>query len=463
MNAETRKLYGKRALSLLLFAAGIVVIYLLLRYPLVDDTKAQSRVTFHDYYETDPIDILFVGPSHSVHFIDAVLMTDTLGRSVYNLATTGQLLVETNALIHDAIDNRGIKKIFCEVSVSRLPRTESEPTAIYIVTDYLKNPWYNAKMIFGETPTDAYLNGLKLRRGMEPLQFYFSKPVQIMKKKQDPDYKNYKGTKSYRGRGQWGIYSINYDQAGYAFNVKTGGINHTKLEDVQDKQMEYLLDIIRYCKEKDVELVLYIPPYSEVYKQVFEQYWEITDMVKDTVAREGATIIDLNLVKDEYLKLDANDFYVHDHANSQAGEEISAFLAQYIKDPEGDYFLDTIEEKYPDQDSVTAVAFEAQFVTDQGSYSKYKLKKGDLKDVKVTLWAQGYHQIPATARMWSTTYDEETDTYTEGEELTGKTIDAYKTEFSFPGEQFKTNFLIRLYDPETGEQIYQANTKFDKD
>ncbi len=118
---------------------------------------------------------------------------------------------------------------------------------------------------------------------------------------------------------------------------------------------------------------------------------------------------------------------------------------------------------YPDRDSVSAVAFEAQFVTDQGSYSKYKLKKGDLKDVKVTLWAQGYHQIPATARMWSTIYDEETDTYTEGEELTGKTIDAYKTEFSFPGEQFKTNFLIRLYDPETGEQIYQANTKFDKD
>ena len=132
MNAETRKLYGKRALFLLLFAAGIVVIYLLLEYPLMDDTKAQSRVTFHDYYETDPIDILFVGPSHSVHFIDAMLMTDTLGESVYNLATTGQLLVETNALIHDAIDNHGIKRIFCEVSVSRLPRTESEPTAIQL-------------------------------------------------------------------------------------------------------------------------------------------------------------------------------------------------------------------------------------------------------------------------------------------------------------------------------------------
>ena len=463
MNAEKIKLYGKRALSLFLFAAGIVVICRLLEYPLVDDTASQSRVTFHDYYETEPIDILFVGPSHSVHFIDGVELTDQLGVSVFNLSTKGQHIEETYSLIKDAVENRGIKRICCELSITRLKNMDIDQTAVYIVTDYFKNPIENAKMIFGLTPTAAYLNALPLRRGIDPLKFTASEPFEIIKKKQDPAYSGYEGTEMYRGRGEWAIYDINYDADGYAYNVNTTTINHFTTKSMNQVRLDYLRKIIRVCRENDAQLIFYIPPFSEVYKQAFEEYWQITDLTKQLVAEEGATLIDLNLVKDEYLHLDASDFYEMDHANTQAGERISDFLAQYIREPDGDYFLDTLEEKYPDQDAVTAVAFSAEFQTDKGTYNKVKDIKGKLKEIKLQIWAQGYHPIKAQGRIWSTTYDEETGSHVENKELTGTVIDEYKTVFTIPGEDFGEDFLIRLYDPDTGEQIYRAYSAFDKD
>ncbi|MCR5339400.1 MAG: hypothetical protein K6E75_12680 [Lachnospiraceae bacterium] len=463
MNAKNAKLYGKRALSLFLFAAGIIVISRLLQYPLVDDTASQSRVTFHDYYETNPIDILFVGPSHSVHIIDAVQMTDQSGEAVFNLSTKGQLIEETYSLIKDAVENRGIRRICCELSITRLKKVKTEQTAVYIVTDYYKNALERAKLIFKLMPTGAYLNTLSLRRGMDPLSFSISKPFRILKKKQDPAYTGYQGTNLYKGRGEWAIYDSPFDAKGFAYNVKTTAINHFTTKDIDQERMDHIRKIIRVCRENNTQLVFYIPPYSEVYKQEFEEYWEITDQVKKLVLEEGALLIDLNLVKDEYLSLNASDFYELDHANSYAGERISAFLTQYLREPEGDYFQDTIEEKYPDQDAVTAVAYLAEFQTDQGIFYKADDIKGTLQEVKLTVRPQGYHPIKAQAGMWAVTYDPESDSYTEGEEVTGTVINDQITEFIIPGEDFGNDYLIRLYDPDTKEQIYRAYTRFDKD
>ncbi len=463
MNKERMKLYGKRALCIILFLAGIALIYKLLEYPLDDDTTAQTRVTFHDYYETDPIDILFIGPSHTVYFLDAVKMTDDLGVSVFNIGSKDQLLVASDYIIRDAVMNRGVKRVFCEMSVSRLIRKVNGTIPVYIVSDYFRNFVYKMRLWFGETHTDEYMDGFRIRRNIEPLEFDLSQPLKTMEKKKDPDYINYKGTEKYRGRGQWAQEGVTYRSDGYAFNINTNQINHAELEDVQAKQLNYLLDIIHVCQENDVELVFYVPPYDEVYKQCFENYWEITAMARDLIEGEGATMIDMNLVKDEYLNLNVSDFYSHDHASTTAGERITVFLEQYIQNPDGDYFHSTIEEKHPDQDSVTAVAFSAEFITDKGTYSRSDKIKGNLQEVKVQVWAQGYHEIPATARMWNANYDKKTKEFIEDEELVGTKIDEFKTEFSFPGEAFGRGYVIKLYDPVTGEEIYRAPTKFNKD
>ena len=463
MNSERVKIYFKRALSIVLFVVGIALIYKLLEYPLFDDTKAQTRVTFHDYYETDPIDILFVGTSHTVRALDAVTMTDELGESVFNLGTSGQNLVETEYLIRDAVENRGIRRIYCEISNSRFFRKGGVPEAIYIVTDYFKNIYYCAKLIFFNLKTDAWLGALGVRRSIEPLKFSLSGALKTMEAKKDPSYINYKGTSAYAGRGQWPVYSISYDDEGYAFNVNSNSIDKKDINNVHLNQLDHIRNIIRICRENDARLVFYIPPYSEQYMQNAPDYLDITNLAKGVVEGEDATVIDLNLVKDEYLKLNPSDFQNGDHVMIQAGKKVSSFLARYISEPDEAYFLSTIEEKHPDQDAVTAVAFSAEFITDKGSYPLVGEIKGDLKEIKLKLWAQGYHPIPVIARMWRTIYDEASDSYMEADELTGTAVDEYETEFSFETDSLETNYLIRLYDPATGRQLYQAYTKFDKD
>ncbi len=442
---------------------GIVLVYRLLSYPLVDDVSSQSRVTFHDYYETDPIDILFVGPSHTVRFLNAEQMTKELGISVYNLGTIDQELVGSYYLIKDAIENKGIKKIYFEISISRLFKKHSISTSVFIITDYFKNFIYKVRLVLGELKSEEYLNAFRLRRSVEPLKFSMSQVTDLVEKKKEAKYTEYKGDKRYNGRGQWTIKRGYTDDGGYAFNVSTGSIDDYTIDEIKDRQIEYFRDIIRFCNERNVELVIYIPPYTEVYKQYYEDYWLITDMVKSIVSEEGGKIIDLNLVKDEYLKLSQSDFYLQDHPNYNGGIKISSFLAQYIRNPNDDYFVSSVSEKYPNQDDVTAVAYLAEYKTKKKKYYVIDKVKGKLQSIDVKLWAQGYHKIPAKAKMWTTTYDESSNKYIEDEEIVGTKEDEYVTDFSFETNALDKMYIIKLYNPDTGEQIYQAYTKFDED
>ena len=76
--------YIKRAIRIALLFIGAVIIYKGLDYLVSDDTSAQTRITFHDFYEED-VDILFTGSSHSIECINAVTLSERTGKSVFEI------------------------------------------------------------------------------------------------------------------------------------------------------------------------------------------------------------------------------------------------------------------------------------------------------------------------------------------------------------------------------------------
>ena len=156
-------------MGLILFFALLVVIYAGFDYVISDDTEAQTRVTFHDYYEAGKIDYLFIGPSHSVHEINAVKLSEDLDKNVFNLSTSSQDFIGSYYVIREAIALKKTDHIFLELSASRLAVKEQNETAVYIISDYLKSPLIKAEYLTSVFDMSGYIKAfLRLRRNIDP-------------------------------------------------------------------------------------------------------------------------------------------------------------------------------------------------------------------------------------------------------------------------------------------------------
>ena len=72
------------------------------RYILVDDTSSYTRITFHEMYEQDNIDILFVGSSHCYRTFIPEILDKKLGVNTFNVGTSAQQMDGSFMVIKEA-------------------------------------------------------------------------------------------------------------------------------------------------------------------------------------------------------------------------------------------------------------------------------------------------------------------------------------------------------------------------
>lgn len=104
------------------YAAGGLIFLLLfvgcgqfLQYILVDDTVSYTRITFHEMYEQDNIDILFVGSSHCYRSFIPEILDEKLGKNTFNAGTSSQHLDSSYMIIREAAKYNDIEHIYLEL------------------------------------------------------------------------------------------------------------------------------------------------------------------------------------------------------------------------------------------------------------------------------------------------------------------------------------------------------------
>ena len=84
------------------------------RYILVDDTSSYTRITFHEMYEQDNIDILFVGSSHCYRTFIPEILDKKLGVNTFNVGTYDTLTKEftgTGKILTKVINGENIPSV----------------------------------------------------------------------------------------------------------------------------------------------------------------------------------------------------------------------------------------------------------------------------------------------------------------------------------------------------------------
>ena len=448
-----RKWIGRTAFVLVTLAVA-VLIYFCLDFAISDDTGSLSRVTILNYYKEEPVDIVFVGTSHTQYCIDAVRLTEKLDQSVYNLSTSGPDFVKLYYLLKEAVRTKDIDTAFVEMSLSRLGSQGDNETATYIISDYIKNFPNRAMLILDAADENGYLNGFfRLRRNFKAIPT-LSEIKWLTRKKLEDQYAKHIGWDNYVGRGEWyghGVYdrTINYRLA-EGFSA----------QEIIPRELEYLTKIMDFCARKGIKLVLYVMPYSKPYLTQFGEYDQIMKTVSSLADSHSATLIDLNLVRDEYLHLELEDFMNADHMNTEAGERLADFLAEYIQSPDQDWFYDSLREKYP-EDTIQGVGYWKSFVTDQGVFDKSTDAKGHISEMRLQIEPVSFSGIDADIVLTELLYDAESDTWSEGRTFNPTGREGSFSNFAVPYDPtVRDYYRIEVFRTGTDELLLETDTFF---
>lgn len=320
----------KRIVAIIIVIAMIMGISRALRYVLIDDVSSYTRLTMHEFYEQDNMDVLFVGASHTLRSFSPAVLDEKLGLDTFNVGSPRQPLDVSYTLIQEAVEKYDIDQVYLELSTTiayiTKMRREDELTGVFIISDYLRPSLRKFKLLAEGLAPDYYANGFLLaRRNWDKLSDgeYIA---DILAGKSTDIYKNYEYIDDYLGKGYVPDQNVLAEEA----FITTKGYGKINTSKVTEDWTEILLQIIEYCKAHDVELTLMATPVPTLRLAGNENYDEYIEKVNEIIDGTGIKYYDFNLCREEYLPDTPAVYYDDSHLNTQGAEIFSNLVGDLM-------------------------------------------------------------------------------------------------------------------------------------
>lgn len=349
MKKKIRRVAGSLAFLLLFAGCGRFF-----RYIIVDDTASYTRITFHEMYKQDNIDILFVGSSHCYRSFIPEILDEELGKNTFNAGTSSQHLDGSYMIIREAARYNDLEHIYLELYYSMAftePQNRSDLTDVYIISDYLKPSLDKLFFLANASTKDHYINSFFPARRNWKAFFESDYIKDLLIKKQSKEYKEFAGLdidgERYAGKGYVASKEIIEDWDYFSdFNWQytwEGFIS----DNISDRWLDLLADIIQFCDKNEIELTLISAPMSDYVIAGMQNYDRYVELVRNLIADTDVVYYDFNLCREKYFSSTSSLFRDADHMNQYGAEIFSRLFADLVngKISEEVLFYDTYEEK----------------------------------------------------------------------------------------------------------------------
>lgn len=317
---------------ILIFTTLFIEVGNFLRFILVDDTNSYTRITYHEMYEQDNIDVLFIGSSHCYCGFNPSILDSKLNCNTFNAGSSAQQIDGTYTLIKEIAKHNQVSNIYLELYYAGIyanPQNRTNLTQTYIIGDYL-HPSFNKYMyLAGASNPSHYFNSfIPARRSWNNLydsDYIFDLFIQKTSsayRQYQYDYVTY-DSDGYAGKGY--IYSHNslsdtdlfMDLSGETFTMDTNF----------DYWQNRLNQIVSYCNKKNIELTFVVAPMSDYYLSISPKYDEYVDHLSGLAEKYQIKYYDFNLCKEQYFPSDISLFKDSNHLNSYGAEILSNNIA----------------------------------------------------------------------------------------------------------------------------------------
>lgn len=337
---EMAKRRIRNGIKVLAFLLAVFILYEELQNLFVDDYHSETRISFHEFYETEEnIDLVFIGSSHVRDGIDAVYLTEKLGKSCFNMGTSSQDLGSAYFLLLEILKQHQPERVYVEASLANLIRNQNSETAHYLIADYMK-PSLN-KVRYLETVSQephATNKYIPLCRSLNPLEgLKLSERITVWRQKEASDaYRQMQYEEAmteswhyYAGRGGWKTTRDFSGQRTLAYSA--GSDMYVTPERFDEGQLYWLEKIIELCQGKGIALTCMVMPYSDMYVAANPYKWDDCMVyLRQFCEDRQAYFVDFNCVSRKTILSDESYFGDGDHLNEQGNAQFNAFLAKYL-------------------------------------------------------------------------------------------------------------------------------------
>lgn len=452
-----KKVFFLRVIKIGILILSLWGIYRILDFVVTDDTYSMTRITFHEFYKMEKIDSIYVGASHTFKGINAKQLSENLNQEVFTLSTSSQNVSGSYYILKEATEQYDLENIYLEISPAVMKNERKEGTTrVYIISDYLENPWIKIQYLINVLEEDQLPNAfLTVKRNLNIMNFDSS--VWNIPLKKDENYRTYQWIGDgyqYLGRGSW------TDDQKLSENLLTAwddaGFDNVGVSEIGQEQIDYLQKIIALCKEKDIRLTLYVMPYSEVWLYHNKNYMEFTKFFEDLAMENNLGWFDLNCVKSEYLLLTNDDFMDYDHLNFNGNKKTTEFLSEYYSNLDQDYFWDSLEQKKAEEQTVPhiiALEYCMRCRSADGEELEKLEQEGDYLEYEISVIESGIGDLEYLVYYC---YGEDENKSIKGENILYAYGEGNSIRFVVPYELRNTAFAIEIFDRVTGEKLYRV-------
>ena len=326
--------------SVLAFCALFGLTGKLLRYVLVDDTALYERMTFHEMYEQENIDVLFLGSSICRRAFDPQILDETLQINTFNAGTSGQNMDASLMMIREAVKYNDIEHVYLDlcfkIALNEPYKERTQMTKTYLVSDYLRPSVEKYAYLLNASSSEHYANSFIVARREWQKLFDFEHIKNTIEKKQTDEYKRY-GIENLRT--DYDTYSDWYVGKGYRSHNSSinswdyflaSGWDPIIINSISNDWLNDLSDIVVFCEKNDIELTLLCAPHSNFLLTAHGNYDEYVQKIKSLIAGKNIKYYDFNLCREEYFPNTSEVFYDTHHLNQSGSQLFSETFAKLV-------------------------------------------------------------------------------------------------------------------------------------
>lgn len=289
--------------------------------------------------QNENIDVMFLGSSRTYCDVDAPYLSENLDKNIFNIASNSVTYISLYHLLIELCKSNKPEKVFLEVSSVNFKRDRgTEDSYIFQSLSGENQEHYKNAISFNYQKLGIfdfvnYLNN-----------FANGKFTQNIAYKLKNDYSIGSGINSnkitYKGHG-YSYYNLNFVgkniqlPKSYFTNGEFWGENSFNSD-----ALEYFLKIIDYCKNNNIDIVLYSLPYpQEIIEKYYDGFVDFDNSLKRIIKDfTDITYLDFSKIKPEYMELSLDYFYDVNHCNGKGAEMLTPIIYDIYNELENDTF-----------------------------------------------------------------------------------------------------------------------------
>lgn len=323
-----------------------------------------SRIMWHNFYQEDEnIDNLFVGSSLVLCDINPTQLDAINGKNNFNLSLPGMRLNASYYAIIEASKRNKIENVFLELFYGVSVGEESEIFSNasvernWYATDYMNMSIEKVEFMMTMSNNEKYLDTLFPFIRYRKQLFDSTYVIDTIEHKRTEEYKNY----LYRTEAEAGV--VEYRDKGFLYT--TCQVDSDKPDEGQlfaqneqsasgnlvmtESAKKYLLKILNYCKEEDINLTFIVSPVYNLSGISPENYDAYYGQINDIAKEYGVPFYDFNRCKQKCLDIFYYENYMDElHLNAQGAKIFTSFLWDVVAnsyEEKNQYFYNSLEEK----------------------------------------------------------------------------------------------------------------------